>query len=421
VSAVAQPAVVTVVGGGVWVASLVQQLADALDVEAVDIRLVARDQGVLDVIARHCRHLARRRRPGWTVGAWPDLGDAVDGADAVALLHRVGGLAARQRDETLARRFGFPGDEGLGPGGLANAARTLPVLDEQADVLRRRAGTAPILNLVAPLGLTTRLLAERGLRVVGICELPGVTHRGLAAERRGEPWPAPAYAYAGFNHLGWFWPRSGTAAEAFAGPVAAGLVDPAALARFQAAPLKYYYWLHDPEAAARLGITRDPGRTERLMRLRARALDDFRTAPALPSAAVAARATPWLDDALVPVLASILAARPWIGYANVVNGRLVPALCPDAVVEVPARFDGGAVEPEPLAGEMPAAVLRFLRRVDAWEHLAYQSWRADDPALVADALVEGPHEVERPRAEAVARAIAAHTLESPPRRQLAAM
>ncbi len=59
--------------------------------------------------------------------------EASSGADVIVLMIRVGGLAARRDDEDLSRRFGMPGDEGLGPGGAANALRTLPVLAELAD------------------------------------------------------------------------------------------------------------------------------------------------------------------------------------------------------------------------------------------------------------------------------------------------
>ena len=52
-----------------------------------------------------------------------ELTTALEGADVVLNAVRVGGLAARVFDESYPQRHRCPGEETMGPGGLANALR----------------------------------------------------------------------------------------------------------------------------------------------------------------------------------------------------------------------------------------------------------------------------------------------------------
>jgi len=142
---------VALIGGGVSAAALIDELASSLSLGQLRLRLAAQDLDRVEHLARHGRHLIAARR-GWSIEASRSTAEAVDGADVVVLMLRVGGLDARRADELLAQRHGLPGDEGLGAGGAANALRTLPVLDELAADLARLAPQATVLNLVAPSG-----------------------------------------------------------------------------------------------------------------------------------------------------------------------------------------------------------------------------------------------------------------------------
>ncbi len=70
-----------------------------------------------------------------------DLDRVLDGADVVLIQMRVGGLDARVLDETFPRAFGLPGEETMGPGGFANALRTVPALATAWDSIAARAPT----------------------------------------------------------------------------------------------------------------------------------------------------------------------------------------------------------------------------------------------------------------------------------------
>src|SRR4051794_31780682 len=110
------------------------------------------------------------------------LPEAVRGCDAVLCQVRPGGMEARAEDETMALAEGVPGDEGLGPSGLANYLRSIPVTDAIAEAWADHAPHATFLQLSSPLGLTVARIARRtGLRVLGLCELPATTSAALLA------------------------------------------------------------------------------------------------------------------------------------------------------------------------------------------------------------------------------------------------
>jgi alpha-galactosidase/6-phospho-beta-glucosidase family protein len=141
------------------------------------------------------------------------------------------------------------------------------------------------------------------------------------------------------------------------------------------------------------------------MRLSSKALADISVAPEQASAAAAARPTPWFSEALVPILTSMLCGRRWHGYANIRNGEAVSDLASDAVIEVAATFEGRDVKPKRLSSPIPPRVLSFLRQVSHADELVYCAWRHREVRLIVDALVEGPHAVERRRARQLAEAI----------------
>src|SRR5258706_16309721 len=68
----------------------------------------------------------RRYGPPATVRWTADLDEGLDGAGAVLIQLRIGGQAARHRDETWPGKCGCLGQETTGAGGFAQALRTLP-------------------------------------------------------------------------------------------------------------------------------------------------------------------------------------------------------------------------------------------------------------------------------------------------------
>ena len=130
---------VAVVGGG---STYTPELADGVgrlagEVGISELVLVDPDRpagGGGAVLRRIMAALGHPARVRWTT----DLADGLDGAGAVLLQLRIGGQAARQRDETWPLSCGCVGQETTGAGGLAKALRTVPVvLGIAAEAARR--------------------------------------------------------------------------------------------------------------------------------------------------------------------------------------------------------------------------------------------------------------------------------------------
>ena len=385
------PLGIAIVGGGVYAPRLCEALARAIPATSARLTLSARDQSRLQVLAAHAGKRVAATKPHWSVSGAPSLDAALEGASLIILLARIGGFAARAWDEEFPRRYGLVGDEGLGPGGIANAWRTVPELDRIAAAIRSVAPDARILNLMAPLGITTRLLLDRGLTAVGLCELPVVTLQHWLARADAAP-ERTRWRYAGLNHLGWFWDVEADgrdllrlladspelAREGF--PIAS-----ATLARFHAAPLRYYYQIFDPEARAQFGLERRPGRARELADLADTLLTRYAAEPGADQPEADRRPTPWLDLAVAPVAAAMLGGAEHESFVNLRNGSLLPELPADQIVELAARFTERAVQPV-RPGPLPPEVAGFLRRIAEVEALAYEAARRRDPELLAEAI-----------------------------------
>ncbi len=116
---------------------------------------------------------------------------------------RVGGLAARLKDETIPAGFGLIGQETTGAGGFAKALRTVPVvLDIARDTAAHGADGAWLLDFTNPAGLVAQALIDAGHRAIGLCNIPIGFQRQLA-DRLGVTPERVELEHVGLNHLSW--------------------------------------------------------------------------------------------------------------------------------------------------------------------------------------------------------------------------
>ncbi|MEU6228119.1 6-phospho-beta-glucosidase [Streptomyces sp. NPDC047042] len=194
----------TVVGGGsTYTPELIDgfaRLRDTLPIE--ELVLVDPAAERLELVGGLARRIfARQGHPGRIVTT-DDLDKGVEGADAVLLQLRVGGQAARQQDETWPLECGCVGQETTGAGGLAKALRTVPVVLDIAERVRRTNPDAWIIDFTNPVGIVTRALLQAGHKAVGLCNVAIGFQRKFAALLGVTP--ADIHLdHVGLNHLTW--------------------------------------------------------------------------------------------------------------------------------------------------------------------------------------------------------------------------
>jgi 6-phospho-beta-glucosidase len=388
----------------------------------LELRLFGRDPVRVARIARFCTMRARvQHEPAARAlrfVAAPSLEAALAGADLVVNQVRVGGFAARSHDETFPLRFGLPGDETIGPGGLANALRTVPVALALARAAERLAPRAPFLQLSNPMGIVVAALTRATrLCVLGVCELPQDTLERAAA-LVGARGPLDG-DYVGLNHQGFFTSvRSGgrellpEIARALARDGAQGWfgVDGAFVAEFQALPLRYLRTIlaraeRTRVVAQSLARGRDGDRGRELAQLSAELFEFYESADGttLPHA-LARREMPWFRLAVVPALRALLGGAPAELYVSIQNRGAAPFLHDDAIVEQRMRLDALRASPLPRrtgAHALAPPLRDLLIRLAEFEARAAAAALEGSLPLAKAALRAHPFDLTREQIDAI--------------------
>ena len=159
---------------------------DALGID--ELVLYDVDDARLPRVLQVLEGIDRERGSRVAVRATGDLDEALEGADVVYSAIRVGGIASRIVDETVPLGHGVLGQETTGPGGIAFALRTIPVMRDIAERTAARAPNAWFMNFTNPAGMITEAIAEvLGDRAFSICDTraacSGGSRRCSAARR----------------------------------------------------------------------------------------------------------------------------------------------------------------------------------------------------------------------------------------------
>ncbi|MFD9371521.1 6-phospho-beta-glucosidase [Streptomyces sp. NPDC060020] len=415
-----------VVGGGsTYTPELIDgfaRLRDTLPVTELVLIDPATDR--LELIGGLARRiLARQGHPG-RVTTTADLDAGVDGADAVLLQLRIGGQAARLQDETWPLECGCVGQETTGAGGLAKALRTVPVVLDIAERVRRANPNAWIIDFTNPVGIVTRALLQAGHKAVGLCNVAIGLQRKFAALLDLAPGDIHL-DHVGLNHLTWELGvrRGGPDGEdllpgllaAHGEAVAADLRLPrAVLDRLGVVPSYYlrYFYAHD-EVVRELGTK--PSRAAEVAAMERELLALYGD-PALDEkpALLAKRGGAFYSEAAVDLAASLLGdGGPALQVVNTYNNGTLPFLPDDAVVEVQARVDASGPRPLP-APRLDPLYAGLVSHVSAYEDLALDAALRGGRERVFKALLAHPLVGQYDLAEGLTDRLLAHNKEHLP-------
>ncbi|AOW87020.1 6-phospho-beta-glucosidase [Streptomyces olivaceus] len=413
----------TVIGGGsTYTPELIDgfaRLRDTLPVRELVLVDPAADR--LELVGGLARRIFARQGHDGRIVTTSDLDAAVDGADAVLLQLRVGGQAARQQDETWPLECGCVGQETTGAGGLAKALRTVPVVLDIAERVRRANPDAWIIDFTNPVGIVTRALLRAGHRAVGLCNVA----IGLQRKFAGLLGVAPADVHldhVGLNHLTW------ETAVRLGGPegadvlprllaehgdaIAADLRLPRPLLdRLGAVPSYYlrYYYAHDEVVGE---LRTKPSRAAEVAEMERQLLRMYGD-PALDEkpALLAERGGAYYSEAAVDLAAALLggAGSPY-QVVNTYNRGTLPFLPDDAVIEVPAAVGGKGPAPLPVADVDPLYA-GLMANVTAYEDLALDAALRGGRERVFRALLAHPLVGQYGYAEQLTDRLVAHNRE----------
>lgn len=405
----------TVLGGGsAYTPGLLQALihhGEGLGLETV--RLYDLDEARVELVARLGAGLAREAGSRLRVEATPTLEAALAGTNVVLNSTRPGGLESRQIDETLPLAFGIPGQETVGPGGFFYALRSVPEALHVAGVLARVAPDAVLLNYTNPSNIVTQALLDAGhARVLGLCDQSAEDLHTLAAAS-GLPQGTWRFDCNGLNHATWYRAlelegRPWTPPAVFTTPAD---LDAEHQLRFELSkamaaqapgfwPNSYLpYYLHpDPFVA----LAREaPSRAEVILAKLPTYYAHFREEAAKEHPVLRLhRGSAGFGDLAVLTLQALNATTPCRLVLNLANEGITPVFARDTVVEAPVRLDAGGLAREP-AGDLPAAGLDLLRRLEDYQRLAAEAAVRGGGARLGKALAANPLVQSLTQAEAI--------------------
>ncbi|MFB9365472.1 6-phospho-beta-glucosidase [Kitasatospora sp. NPDC001664] len=393
-------------GGSTYTPELIDgfaRLRDTLPIGELVLIDPAADR--LELIGGLARRIFAKQGHDAVVTTSTDVAAGVQGADAVLLQLRVGGQAARNQDETWPLECGCVGQETTGAGGLAKALRTVPVVLDIAEQVRRANPDAWIVDFTNPVGIVTRALQQAGHKAVGLCNVAIGFQRKFAAHLNVAP-ELVRLDHVGLNHL--TWERGVTLLDSpdatsgrevlpellagFGKEISEDLHLPLpVIQRLGVVPSYYlrYFYQHD-QVVEELKV--QGSRAAAVSAIEAELLEMYAdptldTKPELLSK----RGGAFYSEAAVQLIASLLGTdgRTTVQVVNTRNDGVLPFLPDDAVIEVPAEVDAAGVRPLPQRPVEPLYA-GLIAGVTAYEHLALDAALRGGRDRVFDALLAHP-------------------------------
>lgn len=353
--------------------------------------------------------------PGTEVVLTEDRREALRGADFILCQIRVGGLAARHLDESIAAGMGLVGQETTGPGGFAMALRTIPVMVEIAREIEAITPSAWLINYTNPTGLVAEAIRRSSsVKHIAICDEPMILQETLASLVGTQPGRL-FMEYFGLNHLGFarrvlfrgadvlpvlrqklqMMPR--VEVEAVFGEDA--LKDPKT--RIEIANtirifsetgllpspyLQYYYFTKEMiDLRKERGMTR----AQEVMETEKDLLLEYNRVSSGQKKLEKSRGGQWHADMMVGLLGAIANDTRDIYIVNVPNRGSLPELPHEKVVEVPAVIDSSGAHPLAM-GNMPVPVRGLIQSVAAYEELTVEAALSGSRRDALDALACHP-------------------------------
>ena len=399
----------TIIGGG---SSYTPELIDGIirridalpvtEICLVDVEDGARKVGIIEEFTQRLLDKA-----GVDIKVWSTLDrrEGIRGAQFVMSQFRVGGLAARARDERIPLRYHVIGQETTGPGGFAKALRTIPVILDICRDIEEVAPDAWLINFTNPAGMVTEaVIKHTNVKVMGLCNVPINMHYATARMLDRKP-EEVAMDFAGLNHMVWVHKVSvagedktqevlrllGDGASLNMNNITEEPWDKAFLRALGVVPCPYhrYFYLQEAMLADELKAAEGGGtRAEQVMKTEEE-LFELYADPHLDHkpTQLEKRGGAYYSEVSLDLVDAIWNNRKTINVVNTRNNGAINGLPDDAVVEINALVDADGAHAISF-GTMAPQLNGLLQQVKAYETLAIDAgvYGDYDKALMALSL-----------------------------------
>lgn len=389
---------VVVIGGG---SSYTPEIVEGLIGRAEEISLrevwlvdIPEGQEKLDIVGGLAKRMVAAAGRPFALHLTADRREAFPDASYIVTQIRVGGIQARINDERIPLQHGVIGQETTGPGGLAKALRTIPVLLDICRDLEELAPQAWLVNFTNPSGIVTEAVTRHSnTRVIGLCNNAINMERWFAREFDASP-EETFIEFVGCNHLLWanrVWVRGTDVTDSLLERVAASGEWPRELIEsLRAIPCGYHHYYYMPDEMLAKAQQAGKTRGEEIIAIEKELFALYRD-PDLTNKpeALSKRGGSLYSEAAVRLIVSIHSDRRDIQCVNTTNRGALSDLAPDSVVEVNCVI--GADGPTPLAvGPLRPELRGLLQQVKAYEELTIQAAVTGDKGVALQALLANP-------------------------------
>lgn len=383
--------VVVIGGGSSYTPEIIEGMIQRHDhFPVTDIVLVDIEAGKdkLEIIGNLARRMIEKADKTINLSWTLDRKKALENADFVSTQIRVGGLDARAKDERIPLSHGFIGQETNGAGGIFKAFRTIPVLMDIAEDMKRICPDAWMINFTNPAGIVTEALLKHSAhkKVIGVCNIPFNMRHSVAEILNVSP-KLVNIEFIGMNHFVFGRKvyvqgadRTDEVLQKLVGQdldySPANIMNLGWSKEFIEAtgllpnPYHQYYFQTQAVLEKDLQAFVEHGtRAEVVQKLEASLFDIYKN-PTLREKPVELekRGGAFYSDVACSLMDSIYNNREDIQTVNTVNNGTIPDLPNDAVIEANCLItkDG----PKPIAlGALPIAVKGIILQMKAFEEL----------------------------------------------------
>ena len=199
--------IVTIGGGSSYTPELIEGYIvrkDELPIREIVLVDIEEGREKLEIVGEMAKRMVKAAGLDWKVTLTLDRFEALKDADYVTTQFRVGLLDARVKDERIPLSHGVLGQETNGAGGMFKAFRTIPIILDLIEDMKKQCPDAWLVNFTNPAGMVTEAAIKHGgwERTLGLCNVP-IVHKKINQTVEKAEEGELFYHFAGINHFHW--------------------------------------------------------------------------------------------------------------------------------------------------------------------------------------------------------------------------